>query len=104
MAEVSKHASWRRQGGRKDARKLCLESFDAFDARRDRTGGAQVDADAIALDLFLLATTQARKARQPTAVLQLLLLLLLLLLQLLSQHNVVSCAESVDGMSVCTIA
>jgi hypothetical protein len=102
MAEVSKHASWRRQGGRKDARKLCLESFDAFDARRDRTGGAQVDADAIALDLFLLATTQARKARQPTAVLQ--LLLLLLLLQLLSQHNVVSCAESVDGMSVCTIA
>ena len=102
MAEVSKHASWRRQGGRKDARKLCLESFDAFDARRDRTGGAQVDADAIALDLFHLATTQARKARQPTAVLQ--LLLLLLLLQLLSQHNVVSCAESVDGMSVCTIA
>jgi hypothetical protein len=102
MAEVSKHASWRRQGGRKDARKLCLESFDAFDARRDRTGGSQVDADAIALDLFLLATTQARKARQPTAVLQ--LLLLLLLLQLLSQHNVVSCAESVDGMSVCTIA
>jgi hypothetical protein len=79
-----------------------LESFDAFDARRDRTGGAQVDADAIALDLFLLTTTQARKARQPTAVLQ--LLLLLLLLQLLSQHNVVSCAESVDGMSVCTIA
>ena len=47
-------------------------------------------------------TTQAAEltAVKPYMV----LFLLLLLLQLLSQHNVVSCAESVDGMSVCTIA
>ena len=64
----------------------------------ERTGGAQIDADAVALDLFLgLATTQARQARHPAAMP--LLLLLVLVLQLLS-HMAVVRHGGVDGMAV----